>query len=851
MTYATYANKPISEKIVLCHIEPKQRLSVFSLDSGTIYKKSVNHCVIDVNEDGSSLTEASSASLSSGEWYYDYLTGDLYLNTSDDADPKTHKIIVTYRLFYSNTAMALPYDLDAGYDVYYEPRLKSNSPINKQLDEEQIGVVLETSTGIKLENSDGYFDDIYDVLFWENKSIKIWSWSDKLTLSEKQKLFDGVIQNKSFSTSEISFSCKDFLINLRQNMALENFSSSDGVVPERYLNTPKRRLFGQFKQLQCVPIDAILDGYNLTSTCFGASGTSTITGSGFLSEVSPEDVLIFETDTQNYKFTVKSVDSDTSLTTTSELDVSLDSAQLKVSPRRPYRLKNRSWHIAGHKLRSPSTTVISASQANRIVLTSTADLFPNDLIKVDGESAFIKRISGNNVTLTANLQGGIPSGGESVTRSPVSKAFINGSEVFIDRDWSVTNGASDAILELDELAEFNVAPVIDLGFDLTFTASSRLITVSGTDMTSQLQTRDWIRSDDISHTTWYEVLDVVYDNDSGTSTITTRVAYAGSTTTTNGQKKNISLINDNSVITVNCYGQERDGTWVKTASDAVKDMLENDADLSNLNTDSFTEADNDAPFILSYAIPKRIGGRNLKIKDVISEINKSVFGSLVNDSDFNLKYQILTPEKPNDMQELKDDDISTSNISVRSRNEIVRKVNAKYGPYSDKFDGSDAFELYEFTNEFVDDLIGAKAEMDLTLYLYKLDDATTIAQRYALYNSLSQSTITFTGKLNLALKNLNDKILLNLDRLYKRLGNKDRRKIGIINSVKNDGVNVTLTVNDLGNNFNRVGNISSATAADFTSATDDEIIFNSYIVDAEVLTPDTSSDDEIFNNLIG
>ena len=851
-TYSDYANKTRSSKVVLCHVEPKQRLSVFSLDSGTIYRKAVDYFVINVSEDNSDLTEASSSSLSSGEWYYDAISGDLYVNTTDDTDPRTKKIIVTYRLFYSNRSIDLPYNLNSGVEVSYDGRIKDNSPINKQLDEEQIGVVLETSTNLSFENTDGHFDEFYDVLIFENKSIKIWSWSEILPLSEKVKIFDGIIQNKSFSEKDVKFSCKDFTYNLRKPLSLSNFTTSDGDIPERYLNTPKRKVYGQYKQLRCVPIDAILDGFTLSGTIVGASGSAILTGTGtsFLSECSPQDELIFQSTNETFKFSIKSVDSDTQITLSSELEISLDAATLKNKPKRPYRGKNRNWHIAGHKLRSPITTVDTGTQPNRFTVDDSTDLFAGDLVKVDGESAFIKRITDSNIVLETNLQGGTPINGNTVIKNPLNKAFIDGSEIFIDRDWSVTNGTNDAILNLDPLVEFNVAPIVTLGFDVNFTNASRGVTVTGFDMKTEIQSRDWIRSQDISHTTWYEVLDVVYDNDTTISTITLRTAYAGATGTYEAEKKNVDLVNDDSVVCVNGLGLERSGSWVKTASDAVKDILENDAGLTNIDTASFAEADSDAPFTLSYAIPESIGGANKQIKQVISDINESVFGSLVINNDFNLRYQALLPEKPSYLEELKDDDILGVS-SIRSRNEITRKVNAKYSPFVDKFNGENAFELYEFESDFVDDLVGSLSEKDITLYLFSQDDATTIAQRYALYNSLSQSTVTVRGKLNLALKMLNDKMYLSLRRLYKRFGGRNRSKIGIINKVSNNGSEVTIEFNDLSNIFNRVANISDNSANDFTSADDSEKMIYSYIVDDETLTPDITSDDEIFQNIIG
>lgn len=847
LTYSDHSSKLRSEKIMLCHVEPVQKLVVFTLDSGAIYKKSVNYFVIDVKEDNVSLTEASSSSLNSGEWYFDNENGEIYVRTTDDTDPKTHEIVVTYRLFYSNKPIDLPYDLTSGAEVNYDGRIRSNSPITRSLDDEQIGITLESSTTVDFENTDGHFDEFFDTLIFENKNLTLYSWSETLQLSEKKKLFEGQIQDKSFSQSSVKFRCKDFVYKLRKPVVTSFFSSSDGDVPERFLNTPKRRLFGRFKQLQCVPIDAIKDGFSVTGTVSGASNQAIVTGSGtaFLDELSPDDEIIFNDGNENYKFSILTVDSDTQITLDSDLTITLGGDSITCLPKRAWRKKNRSWHIAGHKLRAPSTTVSSAVDARRFIITDVSDIFQGDLISVDGEDAFVQRISSDDViTLTANLQGGEPADGVSVTKNPLSAAYVNGSEIFITRDWTVTNGASDAILVLDETTERNIATTRALpSSNITFTNGSRSVTVTDINFLDEVQTRDWIRSDDSSHTTWYEVLRVEE------LTITLRVVYGGNTQTSSGDKKNITPIDDNAIVTVNCLGQERSSAWVGNAAEAVKDMLENDIGATNINTSSFTTAGNLADYPLSIAIPSKIGGRVELVRDIISKINKSVFGSLVVDSDFNLSYDILTPDRPESLTSIKDDDIIT--FSVETKNETIRKVNAKYSPFTDKFNGDDAFELYEFTNDFADNLTEAKAELDIDIYLFDLKFVEGIAQRWAIYNSLAQSTVKIKGKLNLVTNFLNDKVYIEFDRIFKRFGNADKRKIGIVSKVSNDGLNVNLEINDLGNTFNRVGAITPSSANEFTSASSDEKIKNGFIVDTTTELVDTTDDTNTFTNLIG
>jgi len=206
-TYNDYAEKTRSEKLVTCWLEPSERLLIWTLDSGTIYKRTSTHFVIDILEGTTSLVEASTSSLSTGEWFFDPLTNEIFINTSDDSNPSTKNVVGTYRLFYANAPLDLPFDLDSGEVVHYEGILSGNSPITKQLDDEQIGVALESNTNITLNNGSGIFDEFYDTLFFENKAVRLYSWNESIPLSEKKIIFDGIIQDKGFSTKSVSFKC--------------------------------------------------------------------------------------------------------------------------------------------------------------------------------------------------------------------------------------------------------------------------------------------------------------------------------------------------------------------------------------------------------------------------------------------------------------------------------------------------------------------------------------------------------------------------------------------------------------------------------------------------------------------
>jgi hypothetical protein len=843
-SYNDIINTAATEKITLVHVEPTQRFLIWSAHSGSVYKRTVTNFIVNISEDESSLTQGSSASLSSGEWWFDAAENIVYIRTSDDSNPNSKDIVGTYRLFYSDAPLNLPCDLASGVDVEYQGRLKTSSAITKQLDDERVGIALESSTTISLHNEDGYFDTFFDKYFFENKTVQIYSWSPLIPLSEKQLLFKGIVQEKYFSGKEVKFKAKDYIYRLRERVQLPTFSESDGSVAEAHIGTPKRRLYGQFDNLQCVGIDNVLDGYNLTGTLAGNVGEFTLSGSGtsFLDECSPGDTVFLSTSLETYELDIDVVDSDTQLTLSEEIPVPIN-GQVRILPERPWRKKNRKWLIAGHKLRAPSTTVTAGYQPNRFTVDDETDFFSGDLVSIDGEDGYIKRISGDYVVMSSNLQGGTPSASDTVTKSPVSKAYINKNEAFISRDWTVTN-TTQAILVLDNLAEFNIARPKNVAGSFTFTNGSREISITGINLTSYIKTRDWIRSSDVTHTTWYEVLSV------SEASVTVRTPYGGGTLTDSAQVKTPDLVEDGSIVTVNCLGMESDGVWIKTAAQAISDLIVSDAGVANVDSAEFTQASIDGPQVLSLAIPEVITGDSPMIRDVISKINESVFGSLINNSEWEIVFKVLSPDRPVDILEVKDDDVLDS-MSVVSKNEIVKAVNLKYRPFLDRFTGENVFTIKREESDFVSKYIGQDDELDIVCYLYNEDDATEIAQRYLLYKSLSTSTIKISTKLQFILKNLTDAVMLNLDRLYERFGNSDRRKIGSITKISKSGGSTMVEVNDLGGMYNRVMSISDDSGNDFASSGAEELVKNAYICDDNLNIPTTSNDAELGRNLIG
>lgn len=846
-TYQDRANQTASEKILLCTIESAQICKIFTLHSGSVYKRTVDYFVTSVKQSSTLYVQATSSTLNAGEFYYNPVTNELFIRTTDSSNPNTKEIIVFYRHFFSNAPLNLPYDLLSGEVVEWQARINQTGTIKQSLDQQNTGIAIETSTSISFIGADGYFDNIIDKHIWENKDIKFYSWFTGLNISEKKKIFDGVIESKSFTPQSVSFKCKDFTFRLREFVDLSTFTSADGELNDSDLDTPKRRIYGRVNHVQCTGTDKILDGFPIAQTVTGNVGDSFITfSSSVYGTVFQEDnVIITLSDGSRESISIDSFSSSTVANVGTTLETSFSAASVLIDAPNGHKSKNRIWHIAGHKLFRPQVVISEVVSGRRfnIVQLDQDEILAGDTVSINGDYVKVTRV-GTNSIVTATEISPTPSPGDIIYKEPINDVYFGPHELIIYRDFSLTNNPTDAFITLTQDAEFNIAPIKSVGINLTFTNGSRTVTNATTvDLRTLIKPRDYVRSTSISHTTWYQVAQVKE------ASLLLTTTFGGTTGAVSSEYKNIQYVIDDSLITVSCYGLERAGLWVKTPGDCVKDLLTIDALFTQINTASFTKANGQCDYTMSLVIPETLQSNTPTIRDTITKISESCFGSLFTDNDFNLSYSILNSSKPTSLQSIKDDDIIS--FSVNTDNSIIKKCIVKFAPFIDIFTGEGTFEQVDFTSDFVVNAVCDKRVLEKTCYLYHQSEANIIAQRAVFFRSLSNSSVTVNTKMNLALTVLNDQLYLDLDRLYLRYGGLDRKKIGIVSSISKNGTDCVIEFQDLGGIYNRVPSICGNSQAIFTSSTEDEKIRYGYIVDNNISLPDTSSEEMLGLNLIG
>jgi hypothetical protein len=854
MTYTEYATSTVSEKISLVILEAAERLMGWTLVSGSTYKlSSFTHAVIvSLKESATSLTEgASSSSLSAGQYYHDQTNQVLYLRTTESANPNSVFIALTFRMFFSSPGglVSLPHDMASGFEVEWLPLVQNTSQFGVELDNQnQLGVAIEGSGSIKLVNDKTFWKSRFDKLVFENQRCFIYSWTRDLPASQAKILFKGRVQSKTYALDSISFSLKDALNTLRSPVELPTMDEVVGARLTQSLQKARQRtLYGYVYGHRPTPIDAVLQGYPLEGTVAVTNGSTTVTGtnSEFLRQLSPDDELYFVSPVGTRSYTVESISSDTSLVLSESYSGLTDTGVgYYIKPRLPKRYINRRFLIAGHALREPTPTISERmNSTSRIRVTSAEDLEVGDDIIVGSESSTIERVYGDTIVLTTALLTP-PEAGTEVRRPSVTQVKLGERLLEDTRDY--TYNPDTAILTLDELAEFNVAPTVSLSGVITITNSSRNVTGTSTQFTTQLEPGHWIKAE--GQFSYFEVLSVTDD-----SNLVLRTPATYTATNFIRAKRPEYYLEGTTVLSCDVLGKTSDGTtsgtFLKTVPQIIRDLLITSGIEESIDSDSFDDAIAAAPQRVGYVIPKTYESKNApKLKDVIGELNKSVFGSLVQNSDFNLSMRVLRPKRETGIQVFTESEILR--FSVRSiSDKIAKTVRLRYAQSEyDPISKDAIFSERLATNKYAEFLSLSTNEFLVETCLVSEKDARIAANRWAFLMGVATHVVSFDTKLQGNLVGVTDRIEIQHEHLFERVGSPQNKKIAAVQSAKKSYSDCRIEIDDLGNAFSRCGIITANDYLNYSDCSDDERFYGSFITDSYGMQ---SNDPETFGiNLI-
>lgn len=828
MNYQDYQNQTSSEKIVLSILEPSKQLVGWELHSGSVYKLNFTFPVISsIKDSGNQYTEVNSIILvTAGKYYLDLETQTLYLRTTGSDNPNGRFIVATFKLFYANVPIALPHDLSSGFEVFFEPLIKSNSQFGVEIDTiNQTSEAIEGQGTLTLTNDQDFFPKNFDKLSFENSDCNIWSYNRQLPVTEARLIFSGKVEVKKYTSTNVQFNLKDLITQFRTSVNLGTIKDlSQRTSPD--LDSAKQRLvLGRVFGHRPVNTDSVLDGYPITGTVSITFDSSTLTGSGtlFLKELSPDDRIVLD----GVEYTIGSIASNTSLTITEGSTSNLVGAQAYVIPEKPKRWMNRTWHLAGHSLRQPSTLTLGFSTITRLFVQDTTDFYADDWIYIgtfgSGELAQVETVRSSELLILKTSLASVPGAGVTVTRPCVQNVKIDSTMLVFDRDYSVD--PTNATLTLEEDAESNASQIRFLNSNLTFTNGSRIVT--GSNIKNILQVGYMVGV--VGNAAFHEILSI----DSETQ-LTLRTAPSF-TSTAAGRYKPLLFNPESSVLSLDILGRTEDGTPTgnlpKSAPSIIKMLLADIGLQSQINVSSFSDSHDLAPFHLGAVFPEKFNDtKETTYRDIFNVLNKSIFGNLIQDNDFNLRYDVLYPNKSTSAKRLDESDCLDFKFDSVS-DKLVKTAIVQYQPKEyDPMTGTSAIRTEQKTSDVANYLKKATETKTFVTKIVNTEDARRIVNRWAFILENGSGKANIKTKLQTMDVEIGDVVFLSHVKLFERFGTNLKARLFLVESAKKTGYDVNLELVDLSNAFTRVCGINNL-VVEFQDATDEERAFSGFYTD--------------------
>ena len=940
MGFTSHSQEPISEKIILAHIEPSEKLTGAWTQDGGDYYITADHFVVGVDIDGVA-----------GTWTFDASNYRLTITTA--IDPNDTFTNVTYRLFFSNLAINLPYDLASGAIVPYRPIIQEQSIAGAKFDKNDIaGISVEGKGKLSLFDDD-FWVDSFDRLSWQNKAVRLYAWGD----GEEAKLYDGLIRASS-KNNLVTFQLSNLIYKFRSEIDLPLFTSSDGDVPGGVIGKPKRRIYGRVQGLDPQVLDPVKTSYNPntvdtddTRTGTAITSNQTLADTHFTASdadiadeiVSGDEITIGE---ENY--TVKSlgrsffgldetlsvsytfsgtdvtvsftgmdttnvtvgdfivisplvrastalnarvpgiwaIDSKTASSVTfdvgvtgvtetldtddneivitdetnltrveleSDIQATLATATIGVNPLRGYRRLNRSFNISHHALHETSTTVSLVYSLRHYKVGSIEGLEIGDgltLVRLADGAEYTSTISelnaSNNEIRVDTSYAVTPLAGDTLKRTPVQQVYHDQQLFTQSEDYTVTNTTTGADLLLDTYAEREVATEVAVG-NVQWVTGSRAV-LGSSSLLATLQPRDWIKPG--TGSIWYEISEIASNN-----IIILTTAYSEISGTIASKAKLPSIITDSSKLWVDTYGVTDDGeilgNLVRTAADVIKHLL-TEIDISDrINTTSFSDSNDMAPYLISLALPLTPQGKSPKIRDVVNKLNTATLSNLFFDNNLEIVHVPLTSERlETDSIAIDDTHALTRPSLTTDSTKIYKKLVANYNskdldltlltPTTDTLESESDFVTYSGTSDSI-------LTKDYPLFFEQ--DTRLLADKRLFIAEKPKSLISFQVPLEFNSLQLNSLVVYTSDRLFKRAGTGDQSRLGIISSIQKNGKTLDIEIDDVGNIFTRQAVIGLDTSPERSVATSSELRWASHITDDNGLISNDSTSNGI--NLIG
>lgn len=222
MTVATDLLHPDIEKVFLAEVTCGEALEIWTLYSEspqlTTYSAPAVYNMVDVKEDGTSLTSRASIALVSanaGSYYYDSANDLVYVHTTLSADPHTVTIQAINKFYYGNRGKTIN-------SQYYEPRLESAPNLSLRVETKFTGISQISGGNMTFSNGDGFYDDLAN-LQWDAGEVVLLLGTDRQTemaYGDYVNVGTWLIKNWSLTDTVFSLSLSEYKVKIKKKIPL-------------------------------------------------------------------------------------------------------------------------------------------------------------------------------------------------------------------------------------------------------------------------------------------------------------------------------------------------------------------------------------------------------------------------------------------------------------------------------------------------------------------------------------------------------------------------------------------------------------------------------------------------------
>lgn len=429
------------------------------------------------------------------------------LNMPASASIADSEIIATFRFCYANRAVTLPYDVFEDVNsakTVYAPRLEQTPTMTKKINDDLSGAPLRGTGTATLINTDGGLVETFSAYEPINGQVNIYMYEPTtLGVNNLLPVMSGILENYSVTESIVTLNLKDSIDYFGMPVTLDKYESGSGCSTDM-VGKFKTRIFGRVDNLKAVSIDQ--EGtYSGAGTLNGYIGSRSILGTNtsFLSELSPEDELVFTLDYQQYTLTVENIYSDTQLTVSSPILSSFNGMTYTVIHKTAYPGKNRLFQVAAKPLYERALTVVQQLNSTEIELSDISDLNPGDELVFDfGETSqflmTIYDVRAASVVFTVALPRRILTS-ETVYKLPVQNVTYLGNQVSADAYTVINNSSVGCRIQLSSDFELKAAATAEqvglLPVSLSDTRTVAVQSNTGLETTfTNPNANDWVNS---------------------------------------------------------------------------------------------------------------------------------------------------------------------------------------------------------------------------------------------------------------------------------------------------------------------------------------------------------------------